>query len=185
MYAIKKDGTLWSWGAGLSEKPILLSKSRNWVDFGFKPTGQDCDGIGVGLKRDGSLWVLEGLVYGRKEPLPYFKRVGTQKGWDKVLLDCYSTYAMKKDGSLWIRDRSKGLKFVKFDPKVDCKIEGASFCQKLKSTFSKMPSQTICSFSGEEYDDMKRQKVNVGSSAGTLCLKPEIQLYILNQREKR
>ena len=27
---------------------------------------------------------------------------------------------MKKDGSLWVRDRSKGFKFVKFDSKIHC-----------------------------------------------------------------
>ena len=103
--------------------------------------------------------------------MPYLKKVGKQKGWDKVILNCCSMYAMKKDGSLWVnRDRLKGLKFVKFDPKVDCKSEGATFCEKLKSTFSKMLSQSI-----HNYEEMGSQKVNFGSRAGTLCLKPEIK----------
>ena len=37
-----------------------------------------------------------------------------------------------------------------------------------------MPSQTIYN-DFDNYEDMKRQKVNVGSNAGTLCLKPEIK----------
>ena len=82
---------------------------------------------------------------------------------------------MKKDGSLWVnRDRLKGLKFVKFDPKVDCNTWEASFCKKLRNAFAKMPSQSIYNYY-DEYDEMKSQKVNVGSSAGTLCLKPEIK----------
>ena len=171
VYAIKKDGTLWGWGEEFSEKPKLLSKSKNWVDFGFRQMGQDCYGVDIGLMKDGSLWVLEGFDYVHKRFSPHFKRVGTQKGWDKVLLDCYTTYAMKKDGSLWVRNRSKGFKFVKFDSKIHCNRINSSFCKKRKSIFSKMPSQTIYSF----YDEMKRQKVNVGSSTGTLCLNPEIK----------
>jgi len=172
VYAIKKDGTLWGWGEGFRNEPILLSKSRNWADFGVKWEGNGCCSHDVGLKKDGSLWIFpEGLNYAHKSPLPYLKRVGKQKEWDKVILNCCSMYAMKKDGSLWVnRDRLKGLKFVKFDPKVDCNTGDASFCKKLKSTFSKMTSQSI-----HNYEEMNSQKVNVGSRAGTLCLKPEIK----------
>jgi hypothetical protein len=176
VYAIKKDGTLWGWGEGLGENPMLLSKRRDWVDFGVKFEGNGCCAHDIGLKKDGSLWIFpESLNYAHKSPLPYLKRVGKQKGWEKVILHCCSMYAMKKDGSLWVnRDRLKGLKFVKFDPKVDCKTEGASFCEKLRRAFSKMPSQAIYNYY-DEYNEMKGQKVNVGSSAGTLCLKPEIK----------
>jgi hypothetical protein len=176
VYAIKRDGTLWGWGEGLRENPMLLSKSRDWVDFGVKFEGNGCCAHDIGLKKDGSLWIFpEGFDYAHKSPLPYLKRVGKQKEWDKVILHCCSMYAMRKDGSLWVnRDRVKGLKFVKFDPKVDCKIEGASFCKKLRSAFSKMPPQAIYNYY-DEYNEMKSQKVNVGSSAGTLCLKPEIK----------
>ncbi len=176
VYAIKKDGTLWGWGEGFRDTPILLSQSRDWVDFGVKFEGNGCCAHDVGLKKDGSLWIFpEGFDYAQKSPLPYLKRVGKEKEWDKVILNCCSMYAMKKDGSLWVnRDRVKSLKFVKFDPKVDCKRESVSFCKKLKSTFSKMPSQTIYNYS-DDYDEIKNQKVNVRSSAGTLCLKPEIK----------
>jgi alpha-tubulin suppressor-like RCC1 family protein len=172
VYAIKKDGTLWGWGEGLREKPMLLSRSRDWADFGVKFEGNGCCAHDVGLKKEGSLWIFpEGFDYAHKSPLPYLKKVGKQKGWDKVILNCCSMYAMKKDGSLWVNhDRVKGLKFVKFDPKVDCKREGATFCEKLKSTFSKMPSQSI-----HNYEEMDSQKVNVESHASTLCLKPEIK----------
>ena len=80
VYAIKKDGTLWGWGEEFSEKPKLLSKSKNWVDFGFRQMGQDCYGVDIGLMKDGSLWVLEGFDYVHKRFSPKFKRVGTQKG---------------------------------------------------------------------------------------------------------
>ena len=174
VYAIKKDGTLWGWGEGFREKPMLLSHSHDWVDFGVKWAGNGCCAHDVGLKKDGSLWIFpEGLNYAHKSPLPDLKRVGKQKGWDRVILNCCSMYAMKKDGSLWVnRDRLKGLKFVKFDPKVDCNTEGASFCKNLRSAFSKMPSQSIYNYYSN-YDDMKGQKVKVGSSAGTLCIMPE------------
>ncbi len=176
VYAIKKDGRLWGWGEGFREKPILLSKSRDWVDFGVKFEGNGCCAHDIGLKKDGSLWIFpEGLNYAHKSPLPDLKRVGKQNEWDKVILNCCSMYAMKKDGSLWVnRDRLKGLKFIKFDSKVDCNTGDVSFCKKLKSAFAKMPSQSIYNYY-DEYDEMKSQKVNIESGAGTLCLKPEIK----------
>ncbi|BAF72966.1 hypothetical protein [Sulfurovum sp. NBC37-1] len=174
VYAIKKDGTLWGWGEGLRKKPLLLSYSHDWVDFGVKWAGNGCCDHDIGLKKDGSLWILpEDLNYAHKSPLPDLKRVGKQKGWDRVILNCCSMYAMKKDGSLWVnRDRLKGLKFVKFDPKVDCNTGEASFCKNLRSAFSKMPSQSIYNYYSN-YDEMKSQKVKVGGSAGTLCIIPE------------
>ncbi len=176
VYAIKKDGTLWGWGEGFREKPMLLSQSQNWVDFGVKWAGNGCCAHDVGIKKDGSLWIFpEDLDYAHKSPFPDLKRVGKQKDWDKVILNCCSMYAMKKDGSLWVnRDRLEGLKFIKFDHKIHCATEGKSFYKKLKSAFAKMPSQSIYNYY-DEYDEMKSQKVDVGSSAGTLCLKPEIK----------
>ena len=175
VYAIKKDGTLWGWGEGLRENPMLLSKSHDWVDFGVKWEGNGCCAHDVGLKKDGSLWIFpEYLNYAYKSPLPELKRVGKQKNWDKVILLCCTMYAMKKDGSLWVNhDRVKGMKFIKFNSKVDCNAGEASFCKKLRSAFYKMPSQTIYNYY-DDYDEMKSQKINIQSGAGTLCLKPEV-----------
>jgi len=163
------DGTLWGWGEGFRGKPILLSKSRDWVDFGVKYEGNGCCAHDVGLKKDGSLWKFaESFDYSSKSPTSGLRRVGKQKGWEKVILNCCSMYASKKDGSLWVnRDTWKGSGFVKFDPKVDCDTGDETFCKKLKSHFSRMPSQSI-----DNYEEAESQKVTVGSRAGTLCIEP-------------
>lgn len=180
VYAIKKDGTLWGWGEGFREKPILLSKSRNWVDFGVKYEGNGCCAHDVGLKKDGSLWrFAESFDYSGKSPMSGLKRVGRQKGWEKVILNCCSMYASKKDGSLWVnRDTWKGSSFVKFDPKVDCDTGEETFCKKLKSHFSRMPSRSIYN-----YEEAESQKVTVGSRAGRLCIEPVTRYHFRPSEE--
>ncbi len=170
-YAIKKDGTLWGWGEGFRKKPILLSHSYGWVDFGVKWAGNGCCSHDVGLQKDGSLWRFpEGLNYAKKSPIPDLRRVGKQKRWDKVILHCCTIYAMKKDGTLWVnRATDYKTEFVKFDHKVDCAIGGESFCKKLKSLFSHMTSQTIYN-----YEEQSSSKINVGTRAGTLCISPKM-----------
>ena len=172
VYAIKKDGTLWGWGKGLNKKSMLLSSSHDWVDFGIRWEGNGCCGQEVGLKKDGSLWIIPELFdFAKKSPKDDVIKVKKQKDWDKVILDCCKRYAMKKDGSLWInRNIDSGNKFVKFDHKVDCAAGGDSFCKKLKTRFNQMPSQSIYN-----YNDSNPEKIDVGSSVGTLCVKPEVK----------
>ena len=169
VYAIKKDGRLWGWGEGLRENPMLLSKSHDWVDFGVKWEGNGCCAHDVGLQKDGSLWRFpEGFDFAIKSPIKKLKKVGTQKNWDKVILNCCTMYALKKDGSIWTnRGTNAGVKFKKFDFKSDCFDADQNLCENLKTHFSKMPSQTIYTY-GEEGD----LEVNVG--VGKLCVMPMV-----------
>jgi len=171
VYAIKKDGTLWGWGEGFRKKPMLLSQSHEWVDFGIKWEGNGCCAHDVGLKKDGTLWRFhEFFDYSKKSPLNGLKQVGNKKRWNKIILNCCTMYALKDDGSLWVnRSTSYHDKFVKLDKKVDCMTGDVSFCEKMNTIFKKMPSQTIYN-----YEDNKDNKINIGTRAGTLCVMPEV-----------
>lgn len=168
VYGIKKDGTLWGWGEGLREKPMLLSHSHDWVDFGLKWEGNGCCSHDVGLQKDGSLWrFTETLNFVKKSPIGHLKRVGNQK-WDKVILYCCAMYALKKDGSIWInRGLNATVKFKKIDFSSDCFEGDPNFCKGLKKRFFQMPSQSI-----NNYEKQSGLEVNVG--IGTLCVMPKV-----------
>ena len=166
VYAIKRDGTLWGWGERLRQKPIRLSHSHNWVDFRVKYEGNGCCAHDVGMQRDGSLWRFpEGMNYAHKSPMPYLKKIGTQKGWDKVILDCCSIYAMRRDGTLWQNDGlTAKVRFKKINYKTFCKSH-PRLCKRLK----KMPHRSLYSSGGNEVI-----RVNTRGRAGTLWMEPEV-----------
>jgi len=155
VYAIKKDGSLWGWGENFAEKPMLLSASNDWVDFKNKWSGNGCCEYNVGLKKDGSIWTLNQTK---------LKRVGTQKGWDKVVLHCCTMYATKKDGVLWLKT---GMEKFKKSKGNDCGTAGTN-CQEVKDTFRRMPSQSIYNLEAGAEQDVKQS-----TKAGTLCVMPE------------
>ena len=166
VYAIKRDGTLWGWGEGLREKPILLSHSHDWIDFRVKYEGNGCCAHDVGMQKDGSLWRFpEDMHYTHKNPLPYLKMIGKKKGWDRVILDCCSIYATRKDGSLWENDALHAKsKFKKISYKKFCKRK-PRLCQKLK----KMPHRSLYSSGGNDVIYVKDS-----TRAGTLWMDPEV-----------
>ena len=169
VYAIKRDGTLWGWGERLREKPVLLSHSRNWIDFGIEYEGNGCCGHDVGMRKDGSLWRFSnGLSYAPKSPIPHLQMIGRQKGWDRVILDCCSIYATRKDGSLWQNNSLAGkVRFKQINYKAFCKAH-PRLCKRLK----KMPHKSLYSSGSSEVI-----RVNTLGRAGTLWMDPEVVYY--------
>lgn len=169
VYAIKKDGTLWGWGEEFREKPILLSQSHDWVNFEIKWQGNGCDAYDVGLKKDGTLWRFpESFDFTKKSPMGELKQIGKEKGWDKVVIGCSAMYALKKDGTLWIK-HGYGYNFEKFDYNSKCDVGDKDFCKKLKTTFAQMPSQSFYNF-----ESCNEKIINIDKKAGILCVRPEI-----------
>ena len=170
VYGIKTDGSLWGWGENFSEKPMLLNKTNDWVDFKNKWAGNGCCEHNVGLRKDGSIWqFLQVMRDNQLDPTPHFKRVGTQKGWKKVVLHCCNIYATKQDGVLWAKIGT-GL-HGKFEKIKDdgCGIGDKDMCQEIKAKFRKMPSQSVCNIEAVIEQDVKSSK-----RSGMLCLMPEI-----------
>jgi len=169
VYAIKRDGTLWGWGERLREKPVLLSHSRNWIDFGIEYEGNGCCGHDVGMRKDGSLWRFSnGLSYAPQSPIPHLQMIGRQKGWNRVILDCCSIYATRKDGSLWQNNSLAGKgRFKQINYKAFCKAH-PGLCKRLK----KMPHRSLYSSGGNEVI-----RVNTSGRAGTLWMDPEVVYY--------
>ena len=125
----------------------------------------------MGLKKDGTLWKFpEFFNFTNKSPMGNLKRIGKDKDWDKVVLGCCSMYALKIDGTLWInRGTSHEVNFKIFDYSSECGAGDQSFCKKLKTLFSQMPSQSLYS-----YEDTSAQNINIATKAGILCVMPEI-----------
>jgi len=166
VYAIKRNGTLWGWGEGLGDKPRLLSRSHDWVDFRVKWAGNGCCAHDVGMQKDGTLWRFpEKVEFTHTNPMPYLKMIGRQKGWDRVILDCCSIYAMRKDGTLWQNDGLGSKTLFR-------QIHYPAFCKAhpgLCAHFGKMPHHTIYSSEGNEVISVDRS-----ARAGTLWMKPEL-----------
>lgn len=108
-YAIKTDGTLWSWGEnqygqlGLGHRsdtssPVQIG-SKKWKTLALSAYGAS------GIQEDGSLWSWgasdegeNGLFYDSpKKILNEFA-----EGWKEVWADQIATIAIKSDGSLWM-----------------------------------------------------------------------------------
>ena len=110
--AIRRDGTLWAWGANGSgqlgdgttvdkSSPIQVGSESTWskVANGGR--------YSVALKSDGSLWAWGSNFYGNigngtsgnNYSVP--QQVGNLNNWRVISADNFSTYAVKQDGSLW------------------------------------------------------------------------------------
>jgi alpha-tubulin suppressor-like RCC1 family protein len=109
-YAIKTDGTLWSWGWGLGgsigdntivnkSSPVQIGTLTDWlyVDAGSNP---------LLIKTDGTLWVWgfgdsgrlgENNTVNRSSPI----QIGTDTNWVSGGCGSQNNYAIKSNGTLW------------------------------------------------------------------------------------
>ena len=113
--AIKKDGTLWAWGAnwagslgtgktGNSAVPLQVGSATNWIKVWAGSLES------VGLQADGSLW------YWGDDPDPAFDmdignslvptRVSADTNWVDVGFGVNTVFAIKADGTLWTWGRN-------------------------------------------------------------------------------
>jgi len=107
--AIKKDGTLWAWGAAIigdgtmeaKNVPTKIGTDSNWrsVNCG--------NGHILAIKTDGTLWAWGAnsngqLGNGNNSKFVFLPtQVGTENNWSKVALGFDFTLALKTDGTLW------------------------------------------------------------------------------------
>ncbi|AHI05327.1 regulator of chromosome condensation, RCC1 [Bdellovibrio bacteriovorus W] len=108
-YAIKTDGTLWSWGEnqygqlGLGHRNDILSPvqvgSKKWKTLALSGYGAS------GIQEDGSLWAWgasdegeNGVFY--DSPTKILSEFA--EGWKEIWADSIATIAIKTDGSLWM-----------------------------------------------------------------------------------
>ena len=110
-FAIKADGTLWSWGqnsygvlgrgtGGNVSTPTQIGVDDDWVDI--KTIFFSC----IALKSDGSIWTwgrnIEGqLGHGHTNTVTKPTKVGVDEDWRYIEAGMWAFYAIKDDGSLW------------------------------------------------------------------------------------
>lgn len=168
LYAIKKDGTLWGWGEGFGAKPLLLSKSHDWSNFGIRYEGNGCCGYDVGLKKDGTLWRFpESFAYlaDKKGIKPRLHKVSKHR-WNKVVLGCCAIYGLRKDGSLWKSDDidHKDV-FKRYTPKEKSYDGDTELYPYLKSNMAKIARGMI-------YSPSQSPQVEANKEGEALCLLP-------------
>lgn len=116
--AIKKDGTLWAWGAnvwstlgipsiGLTDFPVLVG--RDFKKVVLKNAGQTSGESIVGLKTDGSIWVWG--TASSSVPNSYENVLSPTKisggGYTDIARGSHGyMMALKADGSLWSFNRN-------------------------------------------------------------------------------
>lgn len=111
-FAVKTDGTMWSWGNNDSgqlghndrvyrSSPTQVGALTNWAYMSGFP-----DSFQVAIKTDGSLWSWGRNTYGglglndvvtRSSPV----QVGVLTNWSKVSCSSDTTTLTKTDGTLW------------------------------------------------------------------------------------
>ena len=112
-FAIKTDGTLWSWGInsvgtlGLNDtinrsSPVQVGALTNWFKVSMSQSGAHCSAI----KTDGTLWTWGYNNFGQlglNNVLTYSspKQVGALTNWTSVSSGQNFVGAVKTDGTLW------------------------------------------------------------------------------------
>jgi alpha-tubulin suppressor-like RCC1 family protein len=106
-YAIKTDGTLWTWGSGDSgslglgavggvySSPVQIGALTNWK---YITNGQ---AWAFALKTDGTIW---GWGANSAMPLSYSSpvQIGSLTNWKQIAACLYHGGAIKTDGTLWM-----------------------------------------------------------------------------------
>ena len=107
--AIKTNGSLWAWGAGIpgeavtTESPVPLQIGTN-IDWKSVATGAYHR---LAIRNDGSLWAWgynshgtlgDGTAINRSAPV----RVGMANDWASAACGVYTSFAIKTNGSLWV-----------------------------------------------------------------------------------
>jgi len=106
--ALKRDGTLWSWGnnwagqlgdgtTNYSRVPVRVGSSTNWIRIWANLIQN------VGQQTDGSLWFW-GWDYTRSQKgssIPVPTRVSPDTNWVDVGMGDWMVFAIKSDGTLW------------------------------------------------------------------------------------
>ena len=112
--ALKKDGTLWSWGRnqegglGLNDRTERSSPTQVGTDTDWDVVNAnkaDSNMISHGIKTDGTLWVWGTSYYGRlglgPSPTSYSSPVQLPGTWSMTSLGSDSVGGIKTDGTLW------------------------------------------------------------------------------------
>lgn len=109
--AIKKDGTLWSWGVnnkgqlGIgsttdSREPVQVGSDSNWADISC------ADRTSYAIKTNGTLWAWgnnaayqlgDGTLTQRNSPV----QIGSDTNWSKISAGADYCMAIKTTGTLW------------------------------------------------------------------------------------
>jgi alpha-tubulin suppressor-like RCC1 family protein len=114
--ALKRDGTLWSWGnnwagqlgdgtTNLSRVPVRVGSSTNWIRIWANLIQN------VGQQADGSLWFW-GWDYSRSlqgSSVPIPTRVSPDTNWVDVGMGEWMVFGIKSDGTLWAWGRRAHL----------------------------------------------------------------------------
>ena len=117
--AIKKDGTLWTWGnnsngvlgqdVGYSDKrssPVQVGALTTWYKLSAGSYDNNAGAHFLAVKTDGTMWAWGynsngqlGLsdTYARSSPV----QIGALTGWAEVAAGVFSSMALKTDGTLW------------------------------------------------------------------------------------
>lgn len=118
-FAIKTNGTLWSWGAnsagqlGIGNTQAQTLPVQVGTDTDWKQVAAGVSSV-LALKTDGSLWGwgfnMNGELFGYEGRQSSPVRLGSETDWEKVLVIEFRAYAVKKDGTLWAwGDNSRNL----------------------------------------------------------------------------
>ena len=115
--ALKKNGTLWSWGEnwagqlglGITNRQIAevtqIGTNTNWTKVWASGLQT------VGLQSDGSLWFC-GSLTGNADGTNRFRvptRVSSDTNWSEVGFGYFINFAIKTDGTLWAWGREAGI----------------------------------------------------------------------------
>ncbi|MDN2678621.1 hypothetical protein [Janthinobacterium sp. SUN033] len=96
--ALKKDGSLWVWGARSLQQPNAIEPelTPRMIDTGYVDIARGSGGASLGLKRDGSVWTwTQNLA---NQP---FTPVKIADGYVAIATSYDAVYGLKADHSLW------------------------------------------------------------------------------------
>lgn len=113
--AIKKNGTLFAWGANYygvlgdgttdhRSSPVQIGSDTNWKQVSVSP--ESGNSFALAIKEDGSLWSWGNNIFGQLGDNSVIQKsspaqVGSDKNWSFVTTGYGVSYAIKTDGTLW------------------------------------------------------------------------------------